>query len=146
MNSPNVNSPLEYSPNRGGPWTCGGLVVAVDGVIVFAFVWRKKTFCASHPVWFLCAHLFLESWKHPDSSQLEKLSSLHSTHPRFRGFTIQRNSPCWPLEILIYWKSLKCSRAKTTECLNSWWQARFSTASSRRWVDKIYPARELLES
>ena len=34
-------------------------------------------------------------------------------------------------------KKLKCSRAKTTECLKLWWQARTSTASSRRWVDKI---------
>ena len=71
---------------------------------------------------------------------------LHSTHPRFRAFIIQWNSPCW---LQGSWFSEKLSntrRAKTTESLKLWWQASISTASSRRWVDKIYPARELLES
>ena len=56
----------------------------------------KKTFCASSPVWFPHAHLFLESWK-PGCIQIHVSwrTCLHSTHPRFRAFIIQWNSPCW---------------------------------------------------
>ena len=108
----------------------------------------RKTFCASFPVWSPHAHLFLESWK-PGciqicTCQLENLFTLNT--PQISSFHNSMKFSLLVARILIYWKTLKYSRAKTTESLKLWWQASISTASSRRWVDKIYPARELLET